>query len=45
MRELWPPKVEGGQKLIKKPPNVTKANSQAPKKILVCCFVVIKVQK
>jgi len=26
-------------------PNVTKASSQTPKKILVCCFVAIRVQK
>jgi hypothetical protein len=28
-----------------KPSNATKANSQTPTKFLVCCFVVIRVQK
>ncbi len=28
-----------------KPPNVTKANPQTPKKFLKCCYVVIKVQR
>jgi hypothetical protein len=36
------PQSRGGQKLQKKPLNTTKANSQTPKKILICCFVVIE---
>jgi hypothetical protein len=40
------PQSRGGQKLKKnKPPNVIKASSKTPKKILICCFVAIKVQK
>jgi len=34
-----------GQNFKKKPPNTTKVGSQTPKKFLVCCFVVVKVQK
>ncbi len=36
----------GGQKLPKKKPqNATKVGSQTPKKFIVCCSVVIRVQK
>jgi hypothetical protein len=28
-----------------KPPNVTKAHSQTPIKFLVCCFIVVRIQK
>jgi len=45
MRKLWPPEVKGVKNSKKKSPNTTKANSQTPKKILVCYFVVIKVKK
>jgi hypothetical protein len=35
-----------GQKVKKnKPPNATKAGFQTPKKLLLCCSIVIKVQK
>jgi hypothetical protein len=45
MNNLWPLKVEGGQKLQKnKPPNVTKDGSQTPTKFIVFFFV-IKVQR
>jgi hypothetical protein len=37
---------KGDQEFKKtKPPNATKASSQAPTKFLICCFVVIKVQR
>jgi hypothetical protein len=39
------PKIEGVKKTKKKPLNDTKANSQTPKKILVRCFITIKVEK
>ncbi len=32
------PQNKGGQKLLKKPLDATKASSQTPKKILVCCY-------
>jgi hypothetical protein len=28
-----------------KPPNVTKASSQTPAKLLICCFVVVRVPR
>jgi hypothetical protein len=28
-----------------KPPNATKAGSQTPTKFLICCFVVVKIQR
>ncbi len=39
------PQNRGGKKLFFKPLNTTKANSQTPKKILVCCYVPIRVQR
>jgi hypothetical protein len=45
MRKLWPPKVEGVKKSEKKPLNIIEADSQTPKKILLCCFFAIKVPK
>ncbi len=40
------PQSRGGKKLKKKKPlNATKAGSQTPKKILVCCSISIRVQK
>jgi len=36
------PQGKGGQKFPKKPLNTTKANSQTPTKILICCFVPIE---
>ncbi len=44
MKKLHTPKVKGGQNSKNKPLNITKANSQTPKKFLVCCYVTIKVQ-
>jgi hypothetical protein len=41
------PQSRGGQKLKKKktPSNATKANSQTPKRILIYCFVIIRIQR
>jgi hypothetical protein len=39
------PISKGGQELKPKPTNVIKIGSWTPKKFLVCCYVVIKVQK
>jgi hypothetical protein len=40
------PQSREGQKLKKnKPPNGTKVSSETPKRIVVCCFIVIKVQR
>jgi len=39
------PPSRGGQLFLKKPMNVTKANSHTPKKIFVCCSIDIKVPK
>jgi len=39
------PQSKGSQKLKNKPPNATKASSRTPKKILVCYFVAIRVQR
>ncbi len=44
LKKLWPFNRRG-QNFKKKPPNTTKVGSQTPKKFLVCCFVVVKVQK
>jgi hypothetical protein len=43
--KLWPPKVEGGQKLKNKPLNVTKASLQTPKNILLCFSIAIQVPR
>ncbi len=46
MRTLRPPKVKRGQKLKKKkPPNTINVDSQKPKIFLVCCSIVIRVQR
>jgi hypothetical protein len=45
MRKLWPPKVKGVKNSKNKPSNTTKVNSRTPKKIFVCCFVAIRVQR
>ncbi len=40
------PQSKGGKKTQKnKPANATKANSQTPKKLLVCYFLVIRIKK
>jgi len=39
------PQSRGGKKHKKNPLNATKAGSQTPKKILVCCSISIRVQK
>ncbi len=39
------PKIEGIKTQKDKPLNATKASSQTPKKILVCCSIVIRVQR
>jgi hypothetical protein len=39
------PQNRGRQNSKKIPPNVIKANFQTPKRILVYCFVTIKVQR
>jgi hypothetical protein len=39
------PQSKRGEELKKKPPNVTKASSQTPTKVLTCYYVVIKVQR
>ncbi len=44
LKKIRSPKIERSR-TQKKPPNVTKANSRAPEKILVCCFVAIKVPR
>jgi hypothetical protein len=36
---------KGGQELKNKPLNTTKATSQTPQKIIVCCYVAIIVQR
>jgi hypothetical protein len=45
LKKLWPFKLEGSRIQKNKPPNVTKAGSQTPKKFFVCCFIVVKVSK
>jgi hypothetical protein len=45
LKKLWPPKIEGIKNSKNKPLNATKANSQTPKKILVCYSIAIKIQK
>ncbi len=47
MRKLWPPQIKGGQELKIKNNlslNNTKADSQTPKKFLVCCSAANRVQ-
>ncbi len=40
------PQSKGGQEFKKnKPLNATKACFQTPKKVLVCCYVVIRVER
>jgi hypothetical protein len=39
-RKLW-----AFKKTTKKPPNATKANSQTPTNFLICCFVVVIIQR
>jgi len=45
LKKLWPPKVEGVKNSKKKPLNAIKANSHNLKKIIICCFVVIRIQR
>ncbi len=45
LKKLWPFKVEGVKNSKNKPPNATKAGSQTPTKFLVCCFVVVRIQR
>jgi hypothetical protein len=45
LRKLWPFKIKGIKNSKKKPPNVIEGDSQTPTKFLVCCFVLIKVQR
>ncbi len=45
MRKLQAPKVKGVQELKKTNHQTTKADSQTFKKFLVCCYVVIRVEK
>jgi hypothetical protein len=45
-KKVTAPQSTWGQELkINKPPNIINADSQTPKKFLVCCSVVIRVQK
>jgi hypothetical protein len=45
MSKLPPPKEESSRTLKNKPSNATKADSQTLKKILVYCYVAIRVQR
>jgi len=45
MRKLWPPKVEKVKNSKKQTTEGTKANSQTPQKIFVCCSIVIRIQR
>jgi hypothetical protein len=45
LKKLCPPKIEGVKNSKNKPWNVMKVNSQTPRKILVCCYIVIRVLK
>ncbi len=46
IEKIMAPQSREGQKLKKnKPPNGTKVSSETPKRIVVCCFIVIKVQR
>jgi len=44
-KKLQPAKVKGSRTQKKKSLNVTKASSQTPKKIVVSCSIVIRVQR
>jgi hypothetical protein len=44
LRKLWPSKVEGVKNSKNKPLNITKPIPTHPKKLLVCCYVAIKVE-
>ncbi len=39
------PQNRGVGNLENKPPNVTKADSDTPTKLFICCFIVVKVQR
>jgi len=43
MRKLQPFKVEGVNKLKKKPQNITKVDFRTPKKFFVCSYIVIRI--
>jgi len=45
IEKIMGPQSKEGQKLKKKPLNGTKASSQTPKIIFVCCSIVIKIQR
>jgi hypothetical protein len=45
LRKLCPLKLEGVKNSKNEPSNITKANFQRPKKILIYRFVVIRAQK
>jgi hypothetical protein len=45
LKKLWPPKVEGVKNSKKKPLNAIKANSHTLLKIIICCFVAIRIQR
>jgi hypothetical protein len=45
LKKLWPLKVKGIKNSKNRPPNVIKVGSQTLAKFLICCFVVIRVQK
>jgi hypothetical protein len=45
MKKLWPFKVKGVKNSKNKPPNAIKTGSQTPKNFLVCCFVVVRIQR
>jgi len=39
------PQNKGGQEFKNKSPNAIKAGSQTPTQFLICCYVVVKVQR
>jgi hypothetical protein len=43
--KLWPPKLEGSRTQKKQTTKHYKFGSQTPKKLLICCSVVIRVQR